>query len=491
MCHIRGKLFSLQSGRTGTMGVMQTSEFDLPGLLALQRQAHAADPAPSEATRRDRLQRLGALLDQHAERFVAQISHDFGTRSASEITLAELVPVRSAIRHARQHLRAWMRSRRVATGWLFLPGRSRLLRQPLGVVGIVSPWNYPLLLALSPLVDVLAAGNRALLKPSELTPRFAEGLKVAVAEFFAPDEVTVLTGDALLGQAFCAQPFDHLVFTGSTAVGRLVAQAAAKNLTPVTLELGGKSPVIVDASCDLGKTLDRLAWGKLINAGQTCIAPDYALVPRAMVPSFVEALRNSILRLYPAFQGNPDYTSIASDRHLARLQALLADARQQGATVVNLEEIAPLGTGRQMSPVLLLGVHSGMRVLQEEIFGPVLPIVPYDTLEEAIAFVNGRDKPLALYWFGRNTAHRDQVLAQTQSGGVSTNDTLVHLAQDGLPVGGVGPSGQGHYHGEWGFRRFSLEKPVFVQSRWSGGGLVYPPYTPRIQKLLRWLGRRH
>ncbi|MEO6853141.1 MAG: coniferyl aldehyde dehydrogenase [Rhodoferax sp.] len=467
---------------------MQTPESDLSRLLALQRQAHAADPAPSEATRRDRLQRLGALLDQHAERFTAQISQDFGTRAAAEITVTELVPIRSAIRHARQYLRAWMRPRRAATGWLFWPGHSRLLRQPLGVVGIVSPWNYPLLLALSPLVDVLAAGNRALLKPSELTPCFAEGLRLAVAEFFAPDEVAVLTGDATLGQAFCAQPFDHLVFTGSTAVGRLVAQAAAKNLTPVTLELGGKSPVIVDASCDLGKTMDRLAWGKLINAGQTCIAPDYALVPRAMVGAFADALRASMLRLYPTFQGNPDYTSIASDRHLARLQALVADAQQQGATVVELEST---GTGRQMPPVLLLNVHAGMRVLQEEIFGPLLPIVPYDTLDEATAFVNARDKPLALYWFGTDTAHRDQVLAQTQSGGVSINDTLVHLAQDGLPFGGVGPSGQGHYHGEWGFRQFSFEKPVFLQSRWSGGGLVYPPYTPRIQQLLRWLGRRH
>lgn len=470
------------------MGVMDTPESELSRLLALQRQAHAADPAPTEATRRDRLQRLGALLDKHVENFTAQISEDFGTRASAEITLTEVVPVRSAIRHALQHLRAWMRPRRAATGWMFLPGRSLLLRQPLGVVGIVSPWNYPLLLALSPLVDVLAAGNRALLKPSELTPRFAEGLRLAVTEFFQPDEVAVLTGDATLGQVFCAQPFDHLVFTGSTAVGRLVAQAAAKNLTPVTLELGGKSPVLVDTSCDLGKTLDRLAWGKLINAGQTCIAPDYALVPRPLVAPFVAALRASMLRLYPRFQGNPDYTSIASDKHFARLQALVADARAQGATVVELE---PSNGGRQMPPALLLDVHSGMRVLQEEIFGPVLPIVPYDTLEEAIAYINARDKPLALYWFGTHTAHRDQVLAQTQSGGVSTNDTLVHLAQDGLPFGGVGPSGQGHYHGEWGFCRFSHEKAVFQQSRWSGGGLVYPPYTPRLQQLLRWLGRRH
>jgi coniferyl-aldehyde dehydrogenase len=468
---------------------MHTPEIELQRLLTLQRQAHAADPAPAYALRLDRLQRLDALLEKHGEHFTALVSQDFGNRSAVETRLTELLPVRGGIRHARRHLRAWMRPRRVATALAFWPGRSRLLVQPRGVVGIVSPWNYPLLLALSPLVDVLAAGNRALLKPSELTPLFADALQAAVAEFFAPEEVAVLTGDAALGQVFCATSFDHLVFTGSTAVGRLVAQAAAKNLTPVTLELGGKSPAIVDASCDLDQVADRLAWGKLINAGQTCIAPDYVLVPRAQQGALVDALRASMQRLYPRFQGNPDYTSIASDRHLQRLHALVDDARQQGARVVELEPSAVPGVGRQLAPVLLLDVHAGMRVLQEEIFGPILPIVPYDTLDQAIAYVNARDKPLALYWFGTDTAHRDQVLAQTQSGGVCINDCLLHLVQDGLPFGGVGPSGMGHYHGEYGFRQFSKEKPVFLQSRWSAGGLAYPPYRPSIQRLLKWMGR--
>jgi coniferyl-aldehyde dehydrogenase len=468
---------------------MHTPETELQRLLTLQRQAHAADPAPAYALRLDRLQRLDALLEKHGEHFTALVSQDFGNRSAVETRLTELLPVRGAIRHARRHLRAWMRPRRVATALAFWPGRSRLLVQPLGVVGIVSPWNYPLLLALSPLVDVLAAGNRALLKPSELTPLFGDALQAAVAEFFVPEEVAVLTGDAALGQAFCATPFDHLVFTGSTAVGRLVAQAAAKNLTPVTLELGGKSPAIVDASCDMGQVVDRLAWGKLINAGQTCIAPDYVLVPRSQQAALVDALRASMQRLYPRFQGNPDYTSIASDRHLQRLHALVDDARQQGARVVELEPSAVPGVGRQLAPVLLLDVHAGMRALQEEIFGPILPIVPYDTLDQAIAYVNARDKPLALYWFGTDTAHRDQVLAKTLSGGVCINDCLLHLAQDGMPFGGVGPSGMGHYHGEYGFRQFSKEKPVFLQSRWSAGGLVYPPYRPSIQRLLKWMGR--
>jgi coniferyl-aldehyde dehydrogenase len=464
---------------------------ELQRLHLLQRQAHAADINATRDVRLNRLDRLDALLERHAGRFAELISRDFGTRARTEIDITETMLVRGAIRHARRHLRAWMKPRRAATAPAFLPGRSMLMRQPLGVVGIVSPWNYPLLLALSPLVGVLAAGNRAMLKPSELTPAFSEGLREAVAEFFKPEEVAVLTGDADLGRAFCALPFDHLVFTGSTAVGRLVAQAAAKNLTPVTLELGGKSPVIVDESCELGAVIDRLAWGKLINAGQTCIAPDYALVPRAQVPAFVESLRASMLKLYPTFRANPDYTSIVSERHLQRLQGLVEEARRRGARVIELEapRDAVGGASRQLAPTLLLDVNENMQVMREEIFGPVLPIVPYDSLQQAIDYVNARERPLALYWFGTSHANRDRVLSQTLSGGVTINDTLLHLAQDAMPFGGVGASGQGHYHGEFGFRQFSKEKPVFVQSRFSGGGLIRPPYRPSIAALLRLIGK--
>lgn len=461
-------------------------------LLCAQQQAFRRDMNPSREVRLDRLNRLERLLDADAEReFADLIAQDFGNRSRVETVMAESIFTRSAIRQARRHLRAWMKPRRVPTALTYLPGRSRLLRQPLGVIGIISPWNYPLQLALAPLVGVLAAGNRAMLKPSELTPRLAEALQRRLAEAFAEDEVAVVTGDAETGKAFSALPFDHLVFTGSTAVGRLVAQAAAKNLTPVTLELGGKSPAIVDPSADLARTAERIAFGKLLNAGQTCIAPDYILVSRARREALVDALRAAVARMYPTIQGNPDYTSIVSDRHYARLRELVEDARARGATVV---ELAPPGepadpARRTFAPVLLLDVNDGMRVMQEEIFGPLLPIVVCDTPEAALDYVNARERPLALYWFGEDRARRERVLNGTIAGGVTINDTLMHIAQEALPFGGVGPSGQGHYHGEFGFRQFSKEKPVFIQSRFAGVRLLYPPYGAFTDRMLKLLAR--
>jgi coniferyl-aldehyde dehydrogenase len=457
-------------------------------LLERQQRAFLRDMSPSRAVRLDRLERLCAMLDAQAEKFAACISEDFGGRSPVEIRITETMMLQSAIRHVKRHLKGWMKPRRAPTALAYLPGSSRLMRQPLGVVGIISPWNYPLQLALAPLIGALAAGNRVILKPSELTPRFSEALQAAIAKAFAPEEVTVVLGDSAVGKAFAALPFDHLVFTGSTAVGREVAQAAAKNLTPVTLELGGKSPAIIDASCDMSAVMDRLAWGKLINAGQTCIAPDYVLVPRSEVDRFVDLMRASMRRLYPTFRANPDYSSIISPRHLLRLHELIADAAARGARVIDIEAVDGSDySGRQMPPVLLLGVDGSMRVMREEIFGPVLPIVPYDTRAEALAYVNQRERPLALYWFGTDRAAREQVLAGTIAGGVSINETLLHQAQEGMPFGGVGPSGQGHYHGEYGFRQFSKEKPVFLQSRFAGTGIIRPPSKPSLGRVLKWL----
>jgi coniferyl-aldehyde dehydrogenase len=460
----------------------------LQTLLRGQKHAFQSDMSPSRAVRLDRLNRLSRLLDSHAQEFSAAISSDFGTRSHIEIRITETLVLQSGIRHAMRNLARWMKMRRVWTALAYRPGRSRIMRQPLGVIGIISPWNYPLQLALAPLIGALAAGNRAMLKPSELTPAFSQALASSIAAAFAPDEVAVVTGDASVGKLFAALPFDQLVFTGSTAVGREVAQAAAKNLTPVTLELGGKSPAIIDVSCDLESIIDRIAWGKLINAGQTCIAPDYMLVPRSHVDRFVRRLRTSMLALYPRFRANPDYSGIISERHLRRLRELIEDARKRGATVIELETAEP-GSGRQMPPTLLLNVDDTMRVMNEEIFGPILPIVPYDTLQDALTYVNRRERPLALYWFGQHSAARERVLAGTIAGGVSINDTLMHIAQENLPFGGVGASGQGHYHGEFGFRQFSKEKPVFIQSRFSGGGLIRPPYKPSIERVLTWLSR--
>ena len=464
----------------------------LPQLLRVQQQAFRKDMNPSREVRLDRLSRLERLLDADAEReFVEVIAQDFGNRSRVETVFAESIFTRNAIKHARRHLKSWMKPRRAPTALTQKPGRALLLRQPLGVVGIISPWNYPLQLALAPLVGALAAGNRALLKPSELTPRFSEALQRRIAALFAEDEVAVVTGDAEAGKAFSALPFDHLVFTGSTAVGRLVAQAAAKNLTPVTLELGGKSPAIVDASANLALIADRIAFGKLLNAGQTCIAPDYVLVPTGQRDALVEALRASMTRMYPTIQDNPDYTSIVSDRHYQRLRDLVEEARARGATVI---ELAPAGESgdparRKLAPTLLLDVDDDMRVMQEEIFGPLLPIVVRDTLDQAIDYVNARERPLALYWFGEDRARRERVLNETIAGGVTVNDTLMHIVQEALPFGGVGPSGQGHYHGEFGFRQFSKEKPVFIQSRFAGARFLYPPYGAVAEKLLKLLAR--
>jgi coniferyl-aldehyde dehydrogenase len=468
-----------------------SADHELHGLLARQKKAFASNINPDHATRLDRLNRLERLLERDAEHLADLIAKDFGTRSRTVTAIGETVVLRSAIRHARRHLKTWMKPRRQRTGMAHRTGRSRLLRQPLGVVGIIGPWNYPLQLLVAPLVGALAAGNRAILKPSEITPLFAEALKHSVQAFFGADEVAVVTGDADVGRLFASLPFDHLMFTGSTAVGRLVAQATAKNLTPVTLELGGKSPAIIDASCDLAQATERLAWGKLLNSGQTCIAPDYALVPRAQVHAFVEAVQASITKQYPSIAANPDYTSIVNARHYQRLRGLVEDARSRGARVIELNPARETldASTRKLPPTLLLDVKDDMQAMREEIFGPLLPIVAYDTLDDAIAYVNERDRPLALYWFGTDRAHRERVLTNTLSGGVTINDTMMHIAQEDLPFGGVGPSGQGHYHGEFGFRTFSKEKPVFIQGRFSAARLVYPPYTSWTDRVLRLLLR--
>jgi coniferyl-aldehyde dehydrogenase len=332
-------------------------------------------------------------------------------------------------------------------------------------------------LTLCPLVAALAAGDRALLKPSELTPRVSALLAELAAKYFDPDLVSVVLGDAETGRAFVALPFDHLLFTGSTAVGRQVATAAAANLTPVTLELGGKSPAIFDPSCDLAQASARVAAGKLFNAGQTCVAPDYLLVPRGHADAAATAIAAAMRRLYPTLVANPDYTAIVSERHRSRLVALVAEARDAGARIV---EINPAGESfadsRKLAPTIVVDAPLSSRLMREEIFGPLLPIVEYDHVDDAIAFVNRGDRPLALYWFGRDAARRARVLSQTISGGVTVNDCLLHFVQEGQPCGGVGASGVGAYHGAWGFQTFSKLKPVFHQSNLSGFPLLRPPY---------------
>ena len=445
--------------------------------FAAQKRAFAADPDPPVAARRQRLDRLLALIDDHEDAFVAAVDADFGGRAAQETRIAELFVTRSAILYARRRLARWMRTRRVPTALPFLPGRNRLAPQPLGVVGIVSPWNYPIQLTLCPLAAALAAGDRALIKPSELTPRVSALLAELAAKYFDPDLVSVIVGDAEIGKAFVALPFDHLLFTGSTAVGRQVAAAAAANLTPITLELGGKSPAIFDPSCNLAQASARVAAGKLFNAGQTCVAPDYLLVPRGQADAAAAALATAMARLYPTLVANPDYTAIISERHRARLADLAVEARDAGARVVEINPANESFAGsRKLAPTLVISAPPTSRLMREEIFGPLLPIVEYDRGEDAIAFVNRGDRPLALYWFGRDAARRARVLSETIAGGVTVNDCLLHFVQEGQPCGGVGASGVGAYHGEWGFRTFSKLKPVFHQSNLSGFPLLRPPY---------------
>lgn len=437
---------------------------------------------PDRAQRRDDLRRLRDALRRRLHEMADAVAADFGHRSRHETLLADGMTVLAAIDHLRSHLHRWMKPQRVGSGWRFWPARAEIRREPLGVVGVISPWNYPVNLALVPLATAIAAGNHVYLKPSEYTPRTAAFLRSLLAEVFPGDRVAVATGGPDLAAAFAALPFDHLVFTGSTAVGRRVMAAAAANLVPVTLELGGKSPAIVSADVPLKDAAERIAFGKTLNAGQTCVAPDYVLVPKDRVEDFVTAFRQAVRRFYPTLADNPDYTAIINERQFERLNGYLRDAESKGARILPLFEENP--QGRRLPLAVLLDVSDDMQVMQEEIFGPLLPIVPYERLEDAFAYVNDRPRPLALYFFGYDKAEQQRVLYETHAGGVCINDTLMHVAQEDLPFGGIGPSGMGQYHGHEGFLTFSKAKAVFVKQRFNAAALIYPPYGKALQKLV-------
>jgi coniferyl-aldehyde dehydrogenase len=469
-----------------------------PGQSALDDAFHAmfalsrAAPAPTLQQRLDRLARLRAAISENEARIEQAISADFGHRSTTETAIAETLLVLGEIRHAAKHLKKWMAPQRVSTALQFMPARNRLIPQPLGVVGIIAPWNYPLQLTLAPAVGALAAGNRVMIKPSELVPRFSALLKEVIAAKFDAAEIVVTGIDDDIAITFASLPFDHLIFTGSTRVGRLVAEAAGRNLTPVTLELGGKSPVIVDRSADLGQAAQRIAYAKLLNAGQTCIAPDYALVPQGKVQDFADRVQANMLTMFGTDPDNKDYTSIVSDRHYARLEGLVADAAAKGATVMQAAKPNDPGwkSKRKFPPTIVVGAASDMAIMQEEIFGPLLPIMGYRDAGEPVAYINRHDRPLALYWFGKDDAARDEVLARTISGGVTVNDCLFHFTQINQPMGGVGASGTGAYHGEWGFRTLSKLKPVFYRSALNRLADLYPPYgakIARLEKMLRFM----
>ncbi len=451
--------------------------------------ASRQNPMPDWPTRADRLRRLRALVMNNRTDIAAAISADFGNRPQQETELAEVFPSVEGIAHALRHGKRWMRVRRRSTGLWFKPAASKLMPQPLGVVGIVVPWNYPLMLAIGPMTAALVAGNRVMLKQSEYTPRFADLFAGLIAANFAPDEITVVNGDAEVARTFSNLPFDHLLFTGSTAVGRHVMRAASEHLTPVTLELGGKSPAIIGPDSDFDKAVERILVGKLLNAGQTCIAPDYVLVPEDQLQRFVDTAKRVVGTLYPNLASNPDYTSIVSPQHFARLQSLIDEAGQHGAQAIALSDATSDVASRRLPPVLLTQVNDDMRVMQEEIFGPVLPVMPYGSLEQAIAYINAHPRPLALYLFEKSHANINKMMTNTVAGGVSINDTLLHIAQDDLPFGGVGASGMGAYHGEYGFQTLSKMKPIFHQSAINGLSLFKPPYGRTFKMMMRLLVR--
>ncbi len=463
---------------------------DLENALQTCRAAFDRNRDPSYQQRRDWLKTLRRVLLDNKQRFVDAISSDFGNRSPHETLGAEVLVADSGIKYLLHHLKDWMQPEPRHTALTFAPAKVEVRYQPKGVVGVISPWNYPLQLAIVPIATALAAGNRVLLKPSELTPATSDLMAELFHAAFPEDLVRVLTGGPDVGAAFSSLRFDHLVYTGSTHVGRLVMKAAAENLVPVTLELGGKSPAIVHPGASFDQAVERIAFGKVLNAGQTCVATDYVLVPRQMEDKLVSALQDQIRSFLPTLRDNRDYTSLVNDRHHARVQSLIDDAVEKGAkaTVVNAANDDLSGT-RKIAPTILQNVSDDMTVMQDEIFGPVLPIVPYDSLDDAIRYVNDRPRPLALYYFDTNAGRIDKVIRQTHSGGVGINEVALHVAQDDLPFGGIGPSGMGAYHGREGFVSLSHAKAVMHQRRVRFVQLFNPPYGRAVETVLKVLVR--
>jgi acyl-CoA reductase-like NAD-dependent aldehyde dehydrogenase len=457
---------------------------ELTTIFDKQKLAAEKMPFPEVDVRKGWLTSLEKLLDVHGDNLAKAIEKDFGYRSLDETRLLEFFTSFAGIRHSRKKLGKWMRPRRRPISMLFQPAKGEILYQPLGVVGVIVPWNYPLYLAIGPIISALSAGNRVMVKMSESTPFFGELFAEVMKQYFAEDLVTIINGDVEVAKEFTKLPFDHLLYTGSTQVGKLVMAEAAKNLTPVTLELGGKSPTIVDTKSDIRKAAKRIMFGKLVNAGQTCVAPDYVFVPEDKLEEFVTHCRSAAGNYYPDWQ-NQDYTSIIDNRQYQRQLELVEEMQQAGVRIESLLPGEDRQSDRKMAPRIVINPESSTRVMQEEIFGPLLPVITYKILSEAIAKVNAGERPLALYFFSNNDKNIAQVLKQTHAGGVAINECVLHLAQEELPFGGVGHSGMGHYHGEEGFITFSKAKSVFYQSKINGAGLLTPPYRGLSGKLIK------
>ncbi len=471
---------------------MDTSDLPLSerlsAALALQRAAYHAHPAPSHAERRDDLRRLRALLLDHQEAIADAISADYGHRSRHETRLAEIVPAVDGIGHALKHLDSWRKVQRRRVDWITFPfARNRVIPQPLGVVGVIVPWNFPVNLSFMPLTAIFAAGNRAMVKLSENSRHLAALLIDKAPAYFAPEKLQFFDETGGVGVAFSQLPFDHLLFTGSGTTGRAVMAAAAQNLCPVTLELGGKSPAIVDRNFPLATAAERILFVKCMNAGQICTTVDHAWLPADQIDEFVRLAQRVVPRMYKSL-ASADYTSIIDRKSFARLLAALDEARERGATVIPLLPGPAFDVAtRKSAPHIVLGAPTDSVLMQREIFGPILPLRPYHSLDDVIAEINAGDRPLAVYPFSKDEAFVQRVLDQVMSGGVSVNDALFHVAQHDLPFGGVGPSGMGHYHGREGFNTFSKLRPVFRQAPVSALKFLGPPYGARMDALLKYL----
>ena len=463
------------------------------GLVERQREDYLQEGVVSAATRRDRLERAISLLMTHQDRLVEAMSSDFGHRSSHQSLFTDIAGSVGPLRHAQKHLEKWMRPEKRKAGPFplnLLGAKARIDYQPLGVVGVISPWNFPVNLTFTPLAGILAAGNRCIIKPSEYTPETSAVTAEIFPTVFDELEIAVVTGGPQTGADFSSLPFDHLLFTGATSVARHVMRAAAENLVPVTLELGGKSPVVVGRSADMQKTTDAIMTGKMLNAGQICLAPDYVFVPDERINEFVESSARSVEKMFPTLLDNPDYTSVVNQRHYERLTGYIDEAREKGANVV---EVNPANEDfrqqphHKIPPTLIVNPDDSLQVMQDEIFGPVLPVKGYGKLEDSIDYINHHPRPLGLYYFGTDGAEESNVLNHTTSGGVTVNDVVMHVAQEDLPFGGVGPSGMGAYHGLDGFRTFSHAKAVFSQSKVNVAELagLRPPYGEKMLKMVR------
>ncbi len=460
-------------------------------VLQAQRAAFAAEMPVSLAARKDRLKRCMAMMIEHGDAFADAVSEDFGHRSRTQSLMADVVASIRQVKHALKAIEVWMRpeKRRLDFPLGLLGASARVEFQPKGVIGIIAPWNFPIQLTMGPLIGALGAGNRAMVKSSEFTPCVSALFETTAPQYFASDEVAFFSGGPEVGQAFAKLAFDHLIFTGATGIGKHILHAAADNLTPVTLELGGKSPVIVGKSANLKQAAERIALGKMLNAGQICLAPDYVMVAPEQEAAMIDGIRDAVSVLYPTLLANDDYTSVINARHRDRLRGYLDDARDKGGEVIEInpanEDFAG-SNGNKMPLYIIRNPDDSMRVMQEEIFGPVLPVKTVANAEAAIAYVNAHDRPLGLYYFGTDAAEERKVLDTTISGGVTVNDVVFHVSMEDLPFGGVGPSGMGAYHGHDGFKTFSHAKSVYRQPKIDVAKLagIKPPYGAAARKAI-------